>query len=165
MVGRSRLKGQQTPLYHLEEFILDLRDRFDIGEFTADSIASPQILQDLEREGIKVANLSVDRTEAPYVYYKNMVMHRLWTGCDNERAKTEACNIYWTGKKYDHPAKCSKDIMDAVSGSVYSCFQNLDIAERMSLRKQYERAIEMRSVENVRMNPTDVISDMLYGFI
>ena len=165
MVGISRLKGQQTPLYHLEEFILDLRDRFDIGEFTADSFASPQILQDLEREGIKVANLSVDRTEAPYVYYKNMVMHRLWTGCDNERAKTEACNIYWTGKKYDHPAKGSKDIMDAVSGSVYSCFQNLDIAERMSLRKQYERAIEMRSTENVRMNPTDVISDMLFGYI
>lgn len=165
MVGISRHKGQQTPLYHLEEFILDLRDRFDIGEFTADSFASPQILQDLEREGVKVANLSVDRTEAPYIYYKNMVMHRLWTGADNGRAKMEACNIYWTGKKYDHPAKGSKDIMDAVSGSVYSCYQNLDIAERMSIRKQYERAMEMRSVENVRMNPTDVISDMLYGYI
>jgi len=165
MVGVSRIKGQQTSIYHLEEFILDLKDRFEIGEFTADSFASPQLLQDLEREGVNVASLSVDRTEAPYIYYKNMVLHGLWTGSDNEKAKIEACALYWTGKKYDHPESGSKDIMDAVSGSVYSCYQNLDKAERMSIRKQYERAMEIRDGKRNNMSSMDVISDMLFGRI
>ena len=161
MVAISRRKNQETSLYHLYEFILDLNDRFDIGEFTADQFASRQMLQDLEREGLTTRLLSVDRTDAPYIYFKNMVMNKLWTGAENKLALKECCELEWKDEKVDHPKTGSKDVMDAVCGSVYSCFENLEIAEISTKRKIEDHCkwMDNRSEKFA----TDTFQDMLGG--
>lgn len=140
MIAINRLEDQETSIYHLYEFIMDINDKFEIGEFSADQFASRQLMQDLSREGIKTRLISVDRTDTPYIYFKNMVMNKLWYGANNKLALKELCGLNSYDGKVDHPntfsdgTKGSKDIMDAVCGSVWSCYENLDLATQVSER-------------------------------
>lgn len=103
MVALSRVADQETSIYHLFEFVLDLNERFEIGEFSADQYASRQLMQDLEREKIPVKLISVDRTDTPYLYFKNMVNNKLWTGTSNMLAFKELCGLQIVDGKVDHP--------------------------------------------------------------
>jgi Dephospho-CoA kinase len=101
----SRSVGQETSIFHLYEFILDLKERFEIGEFTADQFASTQLLQDLKREGVKTVKLSVDRDDKAYIYFKNMICNGLWRGPNSKLLLEEFWNLNWVDGKVDHPLK------------------------------------------------------------
>jgi len=161
IAGLSRKVGEETSLYHLFEFIMDLAERFEIGEFTADQFASRQMMQDLEREGIKVRLLSVDRTDSAYIYWKNMISNGLWFGEENPVAVREACELSFDGHKYDHPKDGSKDICDAICGSVYSCYENLDTAIQLS--KKYRVETQNKFLQQRMQRSDDVFKDMLQG--
>lgn len=158
-VALSRLQNQETSIYHLFEFILDLKDRFEIGEFTADQFASRQLLQDLTREGVRTRLLSVDRTDTPYLYFKNMVNNGLWSGPSSKLLTKELCELNWKDGKVDHPCTGSKDIADAVSGSVWSCYENLDLAAQFSTKYRVE--IHNNWLNERRSDPGDQVQDML----
>lgn len=130
--GLSRKSGQETPISHLMDFVLDLKDTYEIGLVTADQYASRQLLQDLEREGIPASYLSVDRTDAAYIYWKNLVNSGCWEGPENEHLIKEICNLKHEGGKVDHPHDFSKDVADAMVGSVFSAYNNLDLAQQLS---------------------------------
>jgi hypothetical protein len=140
---------------------MDLAERFEIGEFTADQFASRQMMQDLEREGIKVRLLSVDRTDSAYIYWKNMISNGLWFGEENPVAIREACELSFDGHKYDHPKDGSKDICDAICGSVYSCYENLDTAIQLS--KKYRVETQNKFLQQRMQRSDDVFKDMLQG--
>jgi hypothetical protein len=132
--GISRFEGSETPLYHLLEFIVDLKERFEIGEFTADQYASKHILQELKRLEIPNRLLSVDRTDEAYIKFKDLAISGLLHINDNKLLKTELCDLRYCGGKVDHPPKKSKDIADAVSGVVFSLCSKLDVAGQLSNR-------------------------------
>lgn len=152
MIALSRDPDEQTSIYHLFDFIMDLKERFQIGQFSADQFASHQLLQDLKREGVNTARISVDITDQPYIYFKNCVMNKYWIGAANQLAIQEVCELRVEEGKVDHPQKFandqgfglkgSKDIMDAVCGSVWSCYQNLDLATVMSSTHRAKAQVE-----------------------
>jgi len=137
-VGVNRFDDQETPIYHLQEFIMDLNQRFEIGMFTADQYASRQLFQNLTLEKIPNQYLSVDRTDEAAVYTKSLAN----AGClhfpGNELLKKEACELKRVGMKVDHPATGSKDIWDAVCGVVFNLYQNLDKAGQLSVKYKVE---------------------------
>lgn len=144
MVALSREPDQETSIYHLFDFIMDLSQLFEIGEFSADQFASAQLLQDLTREGINTRRISVDRTDQPYIYMKNVSNNHYWQGAANGLALKEYLDLRVEDGKVDHRKQFddgtpgSKDIMDAVCGSVWSCYNNLEIATVMSSKHRIE---------------------------
>ena len=134
----NRFDGQETPIYHLYEFVKDLAEKFEIGKFTADQFASRQLLQDLERDKIKAEYLSVDRTDEAHIYFKTLANNCLLHMPDNKLLEKETCELRRVGKKIDHPATGSKDISDAVVGAVYSCYQDLQHASELSRKYKIE---------------------------
>ena len=150
-VGINRYDGQETPISHLEEFIYDLNDNFEIGDFSADQFASRQLLQDLTMRRIPNRYLSVDRTDEAAIYVKSLASRGLLHIEDNKLLMKEGCELRRVGlNKVDHPASGSKDIFDAVDGCVFDLYQNLDLAGQLSNKykaKQYNQSIEQRRLE------------------
>jgi len=127
----DRNEGEETSIMHFEDLVLELRKSFNLGCFTYDSFGSRQLKQDLEREGIPVRYLSVDRTDAAYLYFKMLVNNGLWKGPDNSLLKYEITNLKHTNGIVDHKVGFSKDISDAVIGSIYSCYEMIDVASEL----------------------------------
>ena len=141
----SRKNGQSTSLDHLYQFIKDLiKDGYYVT-FSADSFASAGIFQSCERDGIDYRPLSVDRTMDAGFAFKNIVnTDRIELPYNNILLREcSEIRIVNTGKdgnhiKLDHPlvSSCTefdyknkkdcpgtKDLFDAVCGSVFSCLQ------------------------------------------
>lgn len=162
-VALGRIPGQETSIFHLYEFVIDLSHQYEIGEVTADQFGSAQLLQDLTRANIPNKQLSVDRTDTPYIYFKNMVLNKLWTGCENKLAIKECSELCHVEGKVDHPSDGSKDIMDAISGSVYSCYKNLDNAEKMSIKFRYNQQSEWYKSREEELS-NNILSS-IYGIV
>lgn len=160
-VGINRYEGQETPINHLEEFIFDLNDNFEIGCFTADQFASRQLLQDLTMRGIKNQYLSVDRTDEAAIYTKSLANRGLLHIENNDLLLKEGCELQRVGiNKVDHPATGSKDIWDAVCGCVFNLYNNLDLAGQLSIKykvNQYSEALK----ERVKLNTDSQFQDMI----
>lgn len=150
-VGINRYDGQETPIDHLEEFVYDLNDNFEIGDFSADQFASRQLLQDLTMRKIPNRYLSVDRTDEAAVYIKSLANRGLLHIDNNKLLMKEGCELRRVGlNKVDHPSTGSKDIFDAVDGCVFDLYCNLDLAGQLSNKykvKQYNQSIEQRRIE------------------
>lgn len=141
--GISRKKGQSTSLDHIYQFIKKLKERF-ILMVSCDSFASQGLFQLLERDQIPWKMISVDRTTDAYYMLKNVINteritlpynERLFRECSELRVVTEGNHV-----KVDHPLVSSsvdfdyknatgempgtKDIADAVAGSLWSCYKS-----------------------------------------
>lgn len=103
-VGINRYEDEETPIYHLFEFVMDLHQRFEVGCFTADQYASRQLFQDLTREKVPNEYLSVDRNNDAYIYAKSLANAGLLSIASNGHLKSEMCDLRWIGRKVDHPA-------------------------------------------------------------
>lgn len=135
-IALSRRPGQETSISHLHEFILDLAaEGYVIGEVTTDQYASRQLLQDLKRDGFLVRSISVDRSDGPYIYFKNLFKSGLWKGCVSELAEYEVRGLLHQDGKVDHPSDGSKDLMDAIVGSVKSANDHLESASTLVVGK------------------------------
>lgn len=145
IIGISRKAGQSTSLDHIFQFIQRLNTDYNVF-VSADSFASSGLFQSCERAGIPYDEISVDRTTEPYFMFKNVVLsgrakmvynERLLRECLELRIVTEGKN--GTHVKIDHPKissctdfdykgasgeqKGTKDIADAVVGSLWSCYK------------------------------------------
>jgi hypothetical protein len=160
-IGINRYQGQETPIYKLEEFIFDISKNYEIGYFSADQFASRQLLQDLEREKIKNRYLSVDRSTEPYIFLKSQSNLGLVEYPMNEVLKGEVSDLRQSGAKIDHTATGSKDISDAVCGSLYSCYLDLDNACKLS--NKYKIDIYSESLKQRSESPMDVFQQMAQG--
>lgn len=143
----SRKKGQSTSLDHLYQFLRDLIAQGYYITFSADSFASAGIFQSCERDGIEYRSISIDRTMDAGIAFKNIVNtdrielpynNILLRECSEIRVVTNGAHN--EHMKLDHPEKSSctefdyqnrgneslpgtKDLFDAVCGSVFSCLQ------------------------------------------
>lgn len=94
----------------------------NIAQVSYDGFDSRESVQLLRKAGIQAVGLSVDMTTAPYDYLRDALYDDRVDIIDNELLRIELSNLEFdeNKNKVDHPPKGSKDIADAVAGSVYS---------------------------------------------
>lgn len=144
-----RLKAKENdeiPLHKVSKLILDLKAAgINIRLFTADLLmASAYSFQVLEKSGIKTEYLSVDKTDGPYTAWRDLVYEKRWRCFSHSYLLFEAKYLEHNKKtkKVDHPIKIAetevlvngdikdfvvegtKDLTDAVSGSVSMCLKD-----------------------------------------
>lgn len=157
-VGIGRRKDQETSIFKLQEFVIDLSNRNEVY-FSADQYASRQLLQNLEIVGIQNKYISVDRTDSAYIYLKTLMTNGLIQLPNNKLLRSEIANLKRVGRKIDHPSDGSKDIADAVCGSVYNLYQNLDAAGQLS--NKYMVSGHTSAIESRTNKPSDVFQGMV----
>lgn len=108
VVGITAPKGQEVPLYKVQDFIeyLVKNMNYPIACVSADQFQSKQTLQTLQTKGFETANISVDRSRDPYLFLRHLVYNKQILLAKNEYAKQELRKLRDDGKKVDHPVNC-----------------------------------------------------------
>ena len=115
--------GSEIPFYKIRNFIYYMK--FELGyniiSVTCDSYQSVDSLQQLKLRGFLTATLSMDRSRAPYDTMKNAINEGRFIlphipELEKEFLELEEDKVV---NKIDHPRDGSKDIADAVTGTVY----------------------------------------------
>jgi hypothetical protein len=121
--GMYPTPGKQVPLFKIRSFIRWLSSiGYPIGAISTDGFASEEMHQLLQKMHFTTELLSLDRTTDPYIQFRNAVYEGRCQLPRHELLKAECMGLTVSsdGKKIDHPAKKgSKDIADAVAGSVF----------------------------------------------
>jgi hypothetical protein len=131
-VGITAPKGQEVNLGKVQDFIeyLIKKCNYPVASISADQFQSKQTLQNLENKGFKTTYISVDRTRDPYLFLRYLVHNKQIMLAKNEKLKQELKRLRDDGKKCDHPVGGTKDIADAVTGSVWNCANSNDILNK-----------------------------------
>ena len=120
--------GGEINFSDIRRMITDLKDRgFDISGVSFDGYQSVDMIQILKEQGLNCITLSVDRDTAAYdtlkdkIYTGNFKCYRYEPFLEELR-RLELKD----GKKVDHPPTHggSKDVSDAVAGSVFNAVSN-----------------------------------------
>jgi hypothetical protein len=113
--------GQEVPIYKIKNMIIDLRARgYKIICVSTDGYQSTNLRQDLEVNSINAKLISVDRSIDAYVELKNAILSGRCHLPRHPILNKEIREIEYHQGKADHPDRGSKDIADAVAGSIYS---------------------------------------------
>jgi hypothetical protein len=125
--------GKQIPLYKVRVFIQWLqKNNYLIAKVTCDGFQSSDMIQLLQKMRIEAELLSMDRTNTPYLVFRNLVYEgrALIAKSFILKRECEELEVSPDGQKIDHPEKNadgtrgSKDISDAVGGSLYNADLN-----------------------------------------
>lgn len=107
VVGITAPKGQEVPLYKIQDFIEWLgKINYPIASVSADTFQSKQTLQNLQVKGFPTENISVDRTRDPYLFLRQLVYNKSIILPHNEYVRNELKKLRDDGKKVDHPVSC-----------------------------------------------------------
>ena len=114
--------GQEIPLYKIRDFLLYLKkDGYPIFRVSADQFQSRDLLQQLEVQGFRTENISVDKTRYAYLTTRELIYRAKLLLPKHSLLRDEFCQLQDSGEKIDHLAQSSKDGSDAVAGAVFSC--------------------------------------------
>jgi hypothetical protein len=171
--------GDRIPIHKMRKFILDLRAAgVNVYLFSADlRLASEDTLQLLTKAGIRAEYFSVDKTSQPYIDFRNMAYEKRWVCHKHNMLFFELKHLEQSilDGKIDHPKEVkdveflsdggikevvmegSKDLADAVAGSVSQCLLNSKMPVDMTIMKDLmsktaskERAIvQQDEIENL----------------
>ena len=115
-IVKSLIKVEKLYLT-IKEYLTNLRS------FTTDRAYSITLIQNLKRQGGIIANYeSIDRKPDAYIELKNcLVEQRVWMP-EHETFKEEIKTLVFDSEKnkVDHGRGFSKDVSDAVAGTVYA---------------------------------------------
>lgn len=122
-LGIEPLPQQEIPLSKVRDFIFYLIKNlgYPVASISADTFQSKQTLQDFEQEKYPTESISVDRSRDPYLFLKSLVYNKQILTPTFPELKKELLQLRDNGKKVDHPINGSKDIADAVAGSIWNC--------------------------------------------
>jgi hypothetical protein len=123
----SRIMGQETSIFKIRDFLLEIHNTRPIKTFTTDQYQSSQIRQELTKSEIESSIISVDKTTEPYIVSKNMIYQGRVLLPNNKFLFEEGINLMNKDKKVDHPMGVNprtnlphgKDTFDAVSGLIF----------------------------------------------
>lgn len=175
-----RLKAKENdsiPLHTVSKFILDLKAiGFNIQLFSSDLLmASAYAFQVLEKSGITTEYLSVDKTDGPYTSWRDLVYDKRWKCHPHAYVLFEAKNLLHDRKrqKVDHPTKVeeteiledgnikdyvmvgSKDLCDAICGSVWQCLKDAGGAVDLSSIVSAAKSLNAGSKSSLDDNPME----------
>lgn len=121
-VALKAVAGSQIPFHKIRQFIYWLRDEVgaNIQMVTADSFQSADMLQQLKLNGFETKVISVDRKREPYDMVRNAINEQRIDILPQSILEDELVNLEEDKikGKIDHPIDGSKDIADALAGSI-----------------------------------------------
>jgi len=178
---RIRAKeGDRIPLSKTCRFILDLRAAgFNISLFTADLLLlSEHTLQILKQAGIPTGSLSLDKTNQPYLDFRNLLYDRRWVCHRHQGLLTELSNLEQSNEgKIDHPkvmeeiivlsdgtvkkemVEGTKDMSDATAGAVYNCLVNSNTPHNLETMREIFRKISETKPTPISQVDSLILSD------
>ena len=158
--GLEAKSGQQIPLYKIPKFIKWLSSKgYIIKLVTYDGFQSAYLGQELRISGYSTELLSMDRSSLQHATVRDLIFQNLVVFPNNEILCTEMeeLEISADGKKVDHPEKFnngltgSKDIVDAVGGSIISAYNNFgNDGLLLSLKEEHPSGKEDKIKEILR---------------
>ena len=155
VVGITAPKGQEVPLYKIQDFIeyLIKNLNYPVASISADQFQSKQTLQTLQTKGYETENISVDKTRDPYLFLRMLVHNKQVLMAKNERAKKELKGLRDDGKKIDHTVNATKDCSDAICGSIWNCANSNNIVSRTKVTRALlnPQSFEPQQIESVEM--------------
>lgn len=135
--------GHEVAIYKLQNLLTDLRQRgYPIAKVTTDGYESAYLLQNLKLLGFETEEVSVDRKKDPYYCFKNAILESRYNGVRHDIFSDELRRLVDGIKKIDHPKDGSKDVTDAVAGSVYTAFMCQDQYANVMAPGEYVSAFE-----------------------
>jgi hypothetical protein len=149
-VGIKPTPGKQIPLFKIRMFLFWLaREGYTLGRISFDGFQSADSVQILQKEGFVAEVISVDKTTAPYMTLRTKVYDGTWNGPNSKllREEFEDLEVSSDMKKVDHTDKGSKDVSDAVCGSVYNCHIH---AEDMKLMDSLDKIITEEQPDSLK---------------
>jgi len=155
----------------VRDYILSLRSRgFNIRICTFDRWNSHDMMQQLKQYGINTETLSVAKKH--YDDMAMVVLEERLSGPHIPLLVDELLELRIMRDKVDHPRKGSKDLADAVCGSIYNAisltraaFGDIEVHDYSSVKKQYRESLSADSPNLIRAPsamPRD-LSDALSG--
>ena len=124
----------------VRSIIYGLKSVVNITHIRTDGFESTDTLQEFSRHGYNVGLLSVDRTLAPYEFFKDTLadsrIHLPKSAVLSKEARTVQLDL--RKGKVDHTPRGSKDVLDAVVGVTYALSKSIalqiehDVADRMA---------------------------------
>jgi len=174
-----RLKAKdedRIPIHKIRELVFDLKSNgFNIAEFTSDlKLASEDTLQLLTKAGVTAEYFSVDKTNGPYMDFRNTVCENRWVCHKHKILYIELKHLQQVDEgKVDHPKEIkdveihsdgtietfvmegSKDCSDAVCSSISRCLANATKPINMELMKiLLQKNTEKINVEIEKIMPS-----------
>ena len=145
VVGITAPKGQEVPLYKIQDFIEYISKLgYPIACVSADTFQSKQTLQNLQVKGFNTENISVDRSRDPYLFLRHLVYNKQINIPNNEYVKDELRKLRDDGKKCDHPVGSTKDLSDAIAGSIWNCANSNEIINKGRVARSFYSGTEYR---------------------
>jgi hypothetical protein len=155
----------------VRDYILSLRSRgFNIRICTFDRWNSHDMMQQLKQYGINTETLSVAKKH--YDDMAMVVLEERLNGPHIPLLVDELLELRIMRDKVDHPRKGSKDLADAVCGSIYNAisltraaFGDIEVHDYSSVKKQYRESLVQDSPNLIKAPsamPRD-LSDALSG--
>lgn len=120
-VGIEAPRGDRMSYQKVVNFLIWLRrNGFNIGVVSTDQFQSSYVRETLSQQGFNTAKISVDRSEDPYIGLKNILYDQRIELIKNQVQEDELINLQRIGNRIDHPTNGTKDISDALCGSVWN---------------------------------------------
>lgn len=141
-LGIEPRPGKRVPLYKVRVFIQWLqRQKYLIQKISCDGYQSEDMLQLLSKMGFEAELLSMDRNAIPYTTVRNWIYEgRAVIPRSNLLVREfEELEVSTDGNKVDHPDRNkdgtygSKDVADAVGGSVFNAIANSNKIKHLTL--------------------------------
>jgi len=140
----------------VRDYILSLRSRgFNIRVCTFDRWNSHDMMQQLKQYGINTETLSVAKKH--YDDMAMVVLEERLNGPHIPLLVDELLELRIMRDKVDHPRKGSKDLADAVCGSIYNAisltraaFGDIEVHDYSSVKKQYRESLVTDSPNLIR---------------
>lgn len=117
--------GEEINFASVRQMIIDLCRKFQVGLVTFDRWQSVEMIQSLRAQGINADFHSVKKSD--YDTLMTSIYDTRLRGYWNELLVEEELlklRLY-NNSKIDHPTTGSKDLADALAGSVFNCIQNM----------------------------------------
>jgi len=146
----------EVDLELLRDLVLHLRGLFNLKWCTLDSYQSAMMIQSLKKAGIRAGVLSVDTSMAPYVEVKNAIKDERILVPKHAVLVRELIRLERDDKrgKIDHLPGESKDVSDAVAGSLFILQQkeaNFGKQARLTRRDRATASGNQRGVRRLRV--------------
>lgn len=119
--------GEEINFASVRQMIIELCRKFDVAKVTFDRWQSIEMIQSLRSMGINADFHSVKKTD--YDTLTGAIYDTRLRGYWNELlVEEELLKLrLFSNNKIDHPNSGSKDLADALAGSVFNCVQNMAV--------------------------------------
>jgi hypothetical protein len=154
--------GAEINFASVRQMIIELCRKFDVAKVTFDRWQSIEMIQSLRSQGINADFHSVKKTDYDTLMTTiyDTRLRGYWTELlvEEELLKLRL----FANNKIDHPNSGSKDLADALAGSVFTCIENMSVEMEIDIEilgsdfKQYEEVDDMEEYGTVKVYNSDI---------